>query len=141
MLFLDKDVLQTSSDVWAEPVRLGHAPRILLLYGSLRARSYSRFAMLEAERILKYLGAETRIFHADSLLTLFADRILPLDTIAARHYAGLAVKARDAGMDFLTPDGSIAAIAAEHDFLVASRDTKAFNPVSLNVIDPWTVAD
>lgn len=42
--------------------RASHAPRILLLYGSLRARSYSRLLTLEAERILKHLGAETRVF-------------------------------------------------------------------------------
>lgn len=40
----------------------GHAPRILLLYGSLRERSYSRFLTLEAERLLQRLGAETRVF-------------------------------------------------------------------------------
>lgn len=40
----------------------GHPPRILLLYGSLRDRSYSRFLALEAERLLKAFGAETRIF-------------------------------------------------------------------------------
>ncbi|MFH5924424.1 arsenical resistance protein ArsH [Roseomonas xinghualingensis] len=39
-----------------------HPPRILLLYGSLRERSYSRFLTLEAERILRRLGAETRVF-------------------------------------------------------------------------------
>jgi len=39
-----------------------HPPRILLLYGSLRDRSYSRFLALEAERLLKAFGAETRIF-------------------------------------------------------------------------------
>ncbi|MDT0498735.1 arsenical resistance protein ArsH [Algiphilus sp. W345] len=39
-----------------------HAPRILLLYGSLRERSYSRFATEEAARLLQWLGAETRIF-------------------------------------------------------------------------------
>lgn len=39
-----------------------HAPRILMLYGSLRERSYSRLATEEAARILKYLGAEVRIF-------------------------------------------------------------------------------
>jgi arsenic resistance protein ArsH len=36
-----------------------HAPRILLLYGSLRPTSYSRFLTLEAERILRHFGAET----------------------------------------------------------------------------------
>ena len=42
--------------------RATHAPRILLLYGSLRERSFSRFLTLEAERLLQYLGAETRVF-------------------------------------------------------------------------------
>lgn len=39
-----------------------HKPRILLLYGSLRERSFSRLAVEEAARILQYLGAEVRIF-------------------------------------------------------------------------------
>ncbi len=42
--------------------RAAHAPRILLLYGSLRERSFSRFLTLEAERLLRYLGADTRVF-------------------------------------------------------------------------------
>jgi arsenical resistance protein ArsH len=37
-------------------------PRILLLYGSLRDRSYSRLCVEEAARLLQYFGAETRIF-------------------------------------------------------------------------------
>ncbi|HBO12025.1 MAG TPA: arsenical resistance protein ArsH [Halieaceae bacterium] len=42
--------------------RSAHPPRFLLLYGSLRARSFSRLALFEAERILHCLGAETRVF-------------------------------------------------------------------------------
>lgn len=38
------------------------APRILLLYGSLRTRSFSRFAVEEAARLLRLFGAEIRIF-------------------------------------------------------------------------------
>jgi arsenical resistance protein ArsH len=41
---------------------LPHPPRILLLYGSLRERSYSRFLTYEAARLLEAFGAETRIF-------------------------------------------------------------------------------
>jgi len=37
-------------------------PRILLLYGSLRERSFSRLAVEEAARLLRLFGAETRIF-------------------------------------------------------------------------------
>ncbi len=44
-----------------------HAPRILLLYGSLRERSYSRFLTQEAARLLETFGAETRIFDPSGL--------------------------------------------------------------------------
>lgn len=42
--------------------RATHPPRILLLYGSLRERSFSRFLTQEAARILEELGCETRIY-------------------------------------------------------------------------------
>ena len=44
------------------PARATHAPRILLLYGSVRERSYSRLLTEEAARLLRKMGAETRIF-------------------------------------------------------------------------------
>jgi len=54
-----------------------HAPRILLLYGSLRERSFSRLLTLEAERILRRFGAETRVYDP---------RDLPLpDSVPASH--------------------------------------------------------
>ena len=45
----------------------GAAPRILLLYGSLRERSFSRLAVEEAARLLHLFGAETRIFDPSTL--------------------------------------------------------------------------
>lgn len=42
--------------------RASHPPRILLLYGSVRERSYSRLLAEEAARLLQALGAETRMF-------------------------------------------------------------------------------
>jgi arsenic resistance protein ArsH len=44
-----------------------HAPRILLLYGSLRKRSFSRLLAEEAARILRRFGAETRMFNPSGL--------------------------------------------------------------------------
>ena len=44
-----------------------HPPRILLLYGSLRPRAYSRFLTVEAQRLLEAMGCETRVYHADGL--------------------------------------------------------------------------
>lgn len=42
-------------------------PRILLLYGSLRERSFSRLCVEEAARLLQFFGAETRIFDPSTL--------------------------------------------------------------------------
>lgn len=47
--------------------RATHAPRFLLLYGSLRARSFSRFAAEESARLLRALGGETRLFDPTGL--------------------------------------------------------------------------
>ena len=46
----------------AQKGELSHPPRILLLYGSLRERSFSRFLTQEAARILEHFGAEVKIF-------------------------------------------------------------------------------
>ncbi|CAN5847739.1 arsenical resistance protein ArsH [soil metagenome] len=44
-----------------------HPPRILLLYGSLRERSFSRLLTEEAARILQHMGAEVKIFNPTEL--------------------------------------------------------------------------
>jgi arsenical resistance protein ArsH len=44
-----------------------HKPRILILYGSLRAVSYSRFLAHEAGRLLEHFGCEVRIFNPEGL--------------------------------------------------------------------------
>ena len=52
--------------------------KILLLYGSLRERSFSRLAAEEGARILQRLGAETRFFNPSGLP-------LPDDGVDASH--------------------------------------------------------
>ncbi|AQA17236.1 arsenical resistance protein ArsH [Halioglobus japonicus] len=47
--------------------RSTHPPRILLLYGSLRERSFSRLVVEESERLLQAMGCETRIFNPSGL--------------------------------------------------------------------------
>ena len=60
---LEPQFLDTPTLHKLEPPKVStHPPRILLLYGSLRERSYSRLLTEEAARVLQRLGAETRIF-------------------------------------------------------------------------------
>jgi len=54
-------------DLLQPPPNAGSRPRILLLYGSLRERSFSRFAVEETARLLDAFGAETRIFNPSGL--------------------------------------------------------------------------
>lgn len=51
-----------------------HKPKILVLYGSLRERSYSRLLAEEAGRILEYMGAEVKIYNPDGLPIYDSDR-------------------------------------------------------------------
>ncbi len=51
----------------SDPVRSTHPPRILLLYGSVRERSFSRLLTEESARLLNAMGAETRVFNPSEL--------------------------------------------------------------------------
>ena len=55
-----------------------HATRILLLYGSVRERSYSRLASEEAARLLQAMGCETKTFNPSGLP-------LPDDAVDSHH--------------------------------------------------------
>lgn len=50
-----------------EEIIYRHPPKILLLYGSIRAQAHSRHLAEEAERILRSFGAETKIFNPRGL--------------------------------------------------------------------------
>jgi arsenic resistance protein ArsH len=72
---IDISLPNIDSDLFAQPSAADlagvgastHAPRFLLLYGSLRERSYSRLLTLEAARLLQAMGGEVRIFDPTGL--------------------------------------------------------------------------
>lgn len=64
---LHLDLLEQPSFKHIQAKKIENPARILLLYGSNRETSYSRLAVMEAGRILEYLGAEVRIFHPKGL--------------------------------------------------------------------------
>lgn len=64
---LDEAAYQVPDTARLQAPIAAHPPRILLLYGSLRERSYSRFLTLEAQRLLDTMGAETRVYNTHGL--------------------------------------------------------------------------
>lgn len=65
---LDPDSFQLpDTERLALPGEPDHPPRVLMLYGSLRGRSYSRFLTHEARRVLEAMGAEVRVFDPSGL--------------------------------------------------------------------------
>jgi arsenic resistance protein ArsH len=64
-------------------------PRILLLYGSLRERSFSRLCVEEAARLLQFFGAETRIYDPSELP--LPDQIAGDDHPAIHELRGLSM--------------------------------------------------
>ena len=75
------------ADGFEDPI--GRRPRVLLLYGSLRSRSFSRFATEEAARLLRFFGCDTRIFDPSDLP--FPDRIQGDDHPAVRELRALSM--------------------------------------------------
>jgi predicted nucleic acid-binding protein len=71
------------------------------------------------------------------ILPLFVGRILAFDAAASEAYAVLRARARAQGKAIAPADGYIAATAASHGLIVATRDTYPFEAAGLTVINPW----
>ena len=71
---------------------------------------------------------------------LFAGRVLPFDSSAARAYADIAAASRAAGHPISQSDCQIAAIARSRGMAVATRNVRDFSETGAEVIDPWASA-
>ncbi len=73
------------------------------------------------------------------VLPSFAGRVLAFDLACTSPYAAVRAAARARGVALAHADGFIAAIAATHGLVVATRDTTPFEAADLPVIDPWGI--
>lgn len=71
------------------------------------------------------------------VLPAFAGRVLAFDFETSKTYAELMARARAEGKAIAKADGYIAATAATHGLIVATRDSSPFEAGGLQVIDPW----
>jgi predicted nucleic acid-binding protein len=75
-----------------------------------------------------------------TLSRLVGPRILSFDTPAAANAARLVADAEASGSPIGSADAQIAALAATHGFIVATRDVAPFQRAGLTVINPWVLA-
>lgn len=137
MIVLDTNVV-------SEPMRPAPDPHVLTWLNSQPAESLYLTSVSLAE-LLVGIGVipvgrrrESLARSLDHLLDLFADRVLPFDQAAAGRYADMAVRARAVGQPLPPSDGYVAATAASHGFLVATRNARHFAHTGVEIINPWT---
>ena len=111
--------------------RSTHPPRFLLLYGSLRERSFSKLLTLEAARLLQAMGAETRIF--DPLGMRHASFSQPLQpelmALMSKGYSTASdAKPKEYELINMAPAGSLAASGDDMGrFMIAHLQDGEFN--------------
>lgn len=137
MIVLDTNVISELWKVAPNPKVLAwiDAQAIETLYLSaitVAELLYGIATMAEGKRRTIY---QERLEHA--VLPAFAGRVLAFDLDTSKTYADLMAQARTEGKAIGKADGYIAATAAAHGFMVATRDISPFQAGGLEVINPW----
>lgn len=136
MIILDTNLL-------SEPLKLRANPNVLAwldaqsadsLYITTISYAELRFGVLKMPEGSRKTELNTQI---RKVLELFHGRILAFDIVAAEQLARLAARCDAIGRPATAPDAYIAAIAATHDFAVATRNVKHFSHMSIQVLNPW----
>lgn len=137
MIVLDTNVL-------SEPLRARPSAEVLAWLESqtetLALTAISVGELLTVVRLLspgrRRAGLEAAI---EVVLAAHADRVLPYDEPAARHYSRIMESRRTSGHPMSVEDGMIAAICLARGAGLATRNLKDFDGLGLEVIDPWDV--
>jgi toxin FitB len=74
----------------------------------------------------------------NELVSLFAHRILPFGSSSAEAYAQVVTAANAAGNPIDFADAAIAAIALEHNFILATRNERDFKGTPVKLLNPWS---
>jgi toxin FitB len=75
--------------------------------------------------------------HADAVITQFRGRILAFDLRSALHMGALLAHREGIGRPLSFPDAQIAAMAATHGGVVATRNVRDFEDCGLTIVNPW----
>jgi predicted nucleic acid-binding protein len=138
MIILDTNVV-------SEPLKPRPHPAVLLWLdrqgpGTLFLTAISRAELLAGVMALPPGKRRTELQRVlnNELVTLFANRILAFGERSAEAYAQVVTGAHAAGKAIDFADAAIAAIAVEHDFILATRNERDFKGAPVKLLNPWS---
>ncbi|SEL62096.1 type II toxin-antitoxin system VapC family toxin [Ectothiorhodospira marina] len=137
MIVLDTNVISELWRVEPDPNVLAwiDAQTVETLYLSVITVAELRYGLATMPEGRRRTIYQERLEH--EVLPVFGDRVLPFDLAASQAYADLMARARTGGKAIGQADGYIAATAAVHGLMVATRDVSPFDAAQLKTINPW----
>jgi toxin FitB len=137
MIVLDTNVLSEEMKPAPEPVVHGwlarQNPLDLFTTAVTEAEILYGVAIKPDGRRKRDIGAA-----AQRILGLFAGRVLPFDSAAAREFAQIVADRLRAGRPIKDFDAQIAAITRSRGMTLATRDLQDFADTGVQVVDPWS---
>ena len=110
--------LESQNDLWLPTMVIHELEYGLLLLPDGRRRDALRAAV-------------------SALIDGYSDRILPLDSSAAEWAARFRAQARRAGNSLKVADALIAGTARANDLTIATRNTRDFDYLNVEIVNPW----
>jgi predicted nucleic acid-binding protein len=135
-------VIVIDTNVLSEPLRPRPSPRVMSwlagVDGEVFVTSITVGEILRGVRMLPD-GRRRRELWSDveALFSRFRHRVLDYDFSAAERFAQLYETQRKGGRTVSVEDGMIAAICLVHGARLATRNTRDFEELGLELVDPW----
>ncbi len=138
MIVLDTNVLSETFRADASPLVIEYVATTR----DLATTATSVFELLEGVSRLPEGRRRRDILEAFELvLGSFSSRVLPYTGVTARLQAGIAATRRTAGRPIDMEDGMIAATCLEHGATLVTRNTRDFEGLGLDLVNPWVLRD
>ena len=138
MIVLDTNVLSETFRADASPLVIEYVATTR----DLATTATSVFELLEGVSRLPEGRRRRDILEAIELvLGSFSSRVLPYTGVTARLQAGIAATRRTAGRPIDMEDGMIAATCLDHGATLVTRNTRDFEGLGLDLVNPWVLRD
>ena len=114
--------LESQHDLWLPTIVLYELEYGLLLLPDGRRRDRLRAAV-------------------SALVDVYSDRIIPLDSLAAEWAARFRTQAHRSGNSLKVADALIAGTAKANNLTIATRNTRDFDYLDIEIVNPWDYSD